>query len=109
VTDDEIVALVSGEHRRTRSHVDEVLASLRSTLETLAAGHRLVLDRLQQGQEARAADTLDIRADLRGVARELVRLRRQNRVEMAALREGILAALERWPRGVAGPESGPSP
>jgi len=107
VTDDEIVALMGGESRETRRHLDEVAASVLAALRALADGHRLLLDRLQQEQDARAADSLDVRADLRGITRELLRLKRESQTDLASLRAEILSTCERLQSRPVGPTPGP--
>ena len=107
MTDDEIVALVGGESRETRRHLDEVAASVLAALRTIADGHRILLERLQQEQDARAADSLDVRADLRGVTRELLRLKRESRTDLASLRAEILSTCERLHGRLVDPPPGP--
>ena len=107
MTDDEIVALMGGESRETRRHLDEVAASVLAALRAIADGHRLLLDRLQQEQDARAADSLDVRADLRGITRELLRLKRESQTDLASLRAEILSTCERLRSRPAGPTPGP--
>jgi hypothetical protein len=106
MTDDEIVARVRSEGRETRQHVDQVAASVQAAIRAIAEDQRGILDTLQQELDARTADSLDVRVDLRGITRELLRLKRQSHAEVVALRGEVLAALERLPGGPVEPGPG---
>ena len=106
MTDEEIIAIVSSESRETRRHVEEVTASVRVAIQAIAQDQRIILDQLQPELDARVADNLDVRADLRGVTRELLRLKRESHAELVSLRAEVLAALDRRHGGSVDPGPG---